>query len=69
VQTQRVASLRRLQDLTRFKAATPAVPPEAGERADLGSLSHTALAATRRRAIGYVFQDLNLIPASPRWRT
>jgi putative ABC transport system ATP-binding protein len=29
----------------------------------LGSLSRTGLAALRRRSIGYVFQDLNLIPA------
>jgi putative ABC transport system ATP-binding protein len=29
----------------------------------LGSLSRTALAALRRQAIGYVFQDFNLIPA------
>ncbi|GAA2093177.1 ABC transporter ATP-binding protein [Actinomadura alba] len=32
------------------------------EGADLGSLSATALSAVRRRSIGYVFQDLNLIP-------
>ena len=29
----------------------------------LGSLSRNDLAALRRRAIGYVFQDLNLVPA------
>jgi putative ABC transport system ATP-binding protein len=29
----------------------------------LGSLSASAVAALRRRSIGYVFQDLNLIPA------
>jgi putative ABC transport system ATP-binding protein len=29
----------------------------------LGGLSRTALAALRRQAIGYVFQDFNLIPA------
>jgi len=29
----------------------------------LGGLSRTALAALRRKAIGYVFQDFNLIPA------
>ncbi|GAA1228788.1 ABC transporter ATP-binding protein [Kitasatospora nipponensis] len=29
----------------------------------LGGLSRAALAAVRRRAIGYVFQDFNLIPA------
>jgi putative ABC transport system ATP-binding protein len=29
----------------------------------LGGLSRTALAAVRRQAIGYVFQDFNLIPA------
>jgi putative ABC transport system ATP-binding protein len=31
--------------------------------ADLGALGAAARAALRRRAIGYVFQDLNLIPA------
>ncbi|MER6816051.1 ABC transporter ATP-binding protein, partial [Spirillospora sp. NPDC000708] len=31
--------------------------------ADLGALGPAARAALRRRAIGYVFQDLNLIPA------
>jgi putative ABC transport system ATP-binding protein len=30
---------------------------------DLGSLGTRALAAVRRRTIGYVFQDLNLLPA------
>ncbi len=30
---------------------------------DLGSLSRKALAALRRRSVGYVFQDFNLIPA------
>jgi putative ABC transport system ATP-binding protein len=30
---------------------------------DLGALSLRALAALRRRSIGYVFQDLNLLPA------
>jgi putative ABC transport system ATP-binding protein len=29
---------------------------------DLGTLSRTALAAVRRRVVGYVFQDLNLLP-------
>ncbi|HEY7177388.1 MAG TPA: ABC transporter ATP-binding protein, partial [Micromonosporaceae bacterium] len=33
----------------------------AGQR--LGGLSRTALAAIRRRHIGYVFQDLNLVPS------
>jgi putative ABC transport system ATP-binding protein len=33
------------------------------EETDLGALSARALAAVRRRAIGYVFQDFNLIPA------
>jgi putative ABC transport system ATP-binding protein len=32
------------------------------EGTDLASLSRSALAAVRRRAAGYVFQDLNLIP-------
>src|SRR6266545_5061639 len=30
---------------------------------DLTTLSRSALAAVRRRSVGYVFQDLNLIPA------
>jgi putative ABC transport system ATP-binding protein len=33
------------------------------EGVELGALSRPALAALRRRTIGYVFQDLNLIPA------
>jgi putative ABC transport system ATP-binding protein len=33
------------------------------EGTDLGSLSQAALARLRRRAVGYVFQDFNLIPA------
>ncbi|MER5862076.1 ABC transporter ATP-binding protein [Kitasatospora sp. NPDC002040] len=33
------------------------------EGQDLGKLSGAALSAVRRRAIGYVFQDFNLIPA------
>jgi putative ABC transport system ATP-binding protein len=33
------------------------------EGVELGALSRTGLAALRRRSIGYVFQDLNLIPA------
>jgi putative ABC transport system ATP-binding protein len=33
------------------------------EGLELGALSRTELAAIRRRSIGYVFQDLNLIPA------
>ncbi|WP_457029231.1 ABC transporter ATP-binding protein [Kitasatospora sp. P5_F3] len=33
------------------------------EGQDLGKLSRTALSTVRRRAIGYVFQDFNLIPA------
>jgi putative ABC transport system ATP-binding protein len=33
------------------------------EGTDLGSLSAKALAAVRRRSVGYVFQELNLIPA------
>jgi len=41
--------------------------PDAGsvvvEGTDLVGLSRVALAALRRRAIGYVFQDFNLIPA------
>src|SRR3954469_17255728 len=32
------------------------------EGVDLGSLSLRRLAAVRRRHVGYVFQDLNLIP-------
>ncbi len=41
--------------------------PSAGtvlvEGTDLGSLSRAKLAALRRRSIGYVFQEFNLIPA------
>ncbi|MEY9871869.1 putative ABC transport system ATP-binding protein [Streptacidiphilus sp. MAP12-33] len=33
------------------------------EGRELGALSHKELAAVRRRSIGYVFQDFNLIPA------
>ena len=33
------------------------------EGTDLGGLSRTQLAAVRRRSVGYVFQDFNLIPA------
>jgi putative ABC transport system ATP-binding protein len=33
------------------------------EGIELGTLSRTALAALRRRSIGYVFQDFNLVPA------
>ncbi len=33
------------------------------EGTELGTLSRSALAALRRRSIGYVFQDFNLIPA------
>ena len=33
------------------------------EGVDLGTLSLRQLAAVRRRSVGYVFQDLNLIPA------
>ncbi|MBC3842635.1 ABC transporter ATP-binding protein [Streptacidiphilus sp. 4-A2] len=33
------------------------------EGTELGALSRKALAAVRRRSIGYVFQDFNLIPA------
>lgn len=33
------------------------------EGTDLGGLSRSAVAALRRRSIGYVFQDFNLIPA------
>lgn len=33
------------------------------EGAELGALDRARLAARRRRSIGYVFQDLNLIPA------
>ena len=33
------------------------------EEQELGSLSRKALAAVRRRSIGYVFQDFNLVPA------
>ena len=41
--------------------------PDAGtvrvEGIELGRLSRTGLAALRRRSVGYVFQDFNLIPA------
>jgi putative ABC transport system ATP-binding protein len=33
------------------------------EGTDLGGLSRTQLAAVRRRSVGYVFQEFNLIPA------
>jgi putative ABC transport system ATP-binding protein len=33
------------------------------EGTDLGGLSRAGLAAVRRRSVGYVFQDFNLIPA------
>ncbi|MEE1822148.1 ABC transporter ATP-binding protein [Streptomyces sp. BE20] len=33
------------------------------EGVELGGLSRTGLAAVRRRSVGYVFQDYNLIPA------
>jgi putative ABC transport system ATP-binding protein len=33
------------------------------EGTELGTLSRTELAALRRRSIGYVFQDFNLVPA------
>ena len=33
------------------------------EETDLGGLSRAQLAAVRRRSVGYVFQDFNLIPA------
>ena len=33
------------------------------EGTDLGALSRKALARVRRRAVGYVFQDFNLVPA------
>ena len=33
------------------------------EGTDLGSLSRSALSALRRRSVGYVFQDFNLVPA------
>jgi len=33
------------------------------EGTDLGSLSRTAVALLRRRSVGYVFQDFNLLPA------
>jgi putative ABC transport system ATP-binding protein len=33
------------------------------EGSDLGSLSRKALARVRRRSVGYVFQDFNLVPA------
>jgi putative ABC transport system ATP-binding protein len=33
------------------------------EGTDLGSLSRKALARVRRRSVGYVFQDFNLVPA------
>jgi putative ABC transport system ATP-binding protein len=33
------------------------------EGIELGTLSRTGLAALRRRSIGYVFQDFNLVPA------
>ena len=33
------------------------------EGTDLGALSRSALSALRRRSVGYVFQDFNLVPA------
>ncbi|MER7708524.1 ABC transporter ATP-binding protein [Kitasatospora sp. NPDC097605] len=33
------------------------------EGVELGALSRTGLAAVRRRSVGYVFQDYNLVPA------
>ena len=33
------------------------------EGTELGTLSRSALAALRRRSVGYVFQDFNLVPA------
>jgi putative ABC transport system ATP-binding protein len=44
--------------LDRPSAGTVAV-----EGTDLGSLPLNALAALRRRSVGYVFQDFNLVPA------
>jgi putative ABC transport system ATP-binding protein len=42
---------------------TPTTGTVVVEGTDLGSLSQAALARLRRRAVGYVFQDFNLIPA------
>jgi putative ABC transport system ATP-binding protein len=42
---------------------TPSAGQVIVEGAVLGELSRAALAQLRRRSIGYVFQDLNLIPA------
>ncbi|MGY2080241.1 ABC transporter ATP-binding protein [Modestobacter sp. SYSU DS0657] len=42
---------------------TPTAGQVRVEGQDLAGLSAAALAAVRRRSVGYVFQDLNLIPA------
>jgi putative ABC transport system ATP-binding protein len=42
---------------------SPTVGEVAIEGTVLGTLSRAALAALRRRSVGYVFQDFNLIPA------
>jgi putative ABC transport system ATP-binding protein len=42
---------------------TPTAGTVLVEGTDLGGLSRTELAAVRRRSVGYVFQEFNLIPA------
>jgi len=42
---------------------TPTTGQVLVEGTDLGSLSRKALARVRRRSVGYVFQDFNLVPA------
>src|SRR6266545_2713507 len=74
VQTQRSATMRTLQEYTRLKARADQ-PADLSwrlvldamlfqaevEGTVLGACSRVALAALRRRRVGYVFQDLNLL--------